>query len=723
MALDLPSNNLFKTVSKDHTILRDGSTMLPSTSSSLHKTVIIPHKFSNLFSAKGNNKLTQKQIWNVKHPDNPIDEEIVNLKDIESLKTRSEYIRVEVSKKRATVEDFNKRVEIGSWRLLTLITDNTSFSEAVIFMSDPIGNVFDLDMTFESGRNYLMFAVAKSERIIVEKLIEMKPTLLNKKDDFGRTSVHYAVLLKKSKILSLIVDSGADIFVKDINGQTPLHYAAQKSDRETYLFLKFRGSDGLLPDNFGMKPVDYITFEDDYHDILQMEIGSAKKKKKKKAKKNNTEINYKASLSPNRDSTTYSTSYYNPTRTFFNRKRQYFQRLGMLVPGKKFDFESCYSNNYDAAMKEQYEDSKPADSCPKLLDVAYSNTNRNNSMPLLLSNSLERINLVKNNLSCNEQTIKSTRLSMKDINVMGVLGKGGFGKIYCVSVKGSNELYAMKSYNKKQFFSSSIIRFLFIEKKVMVNFDHPFLIKLNYAFQNRDELFILMDYCEKKDLTSQVLKLDELQVKIMTCELILAIKALHDQNIIHRDIKPDNVFIAADGHIKLGDFGLAKEGVTKGSTHHTFCGSIAYLPPEIVRKVGHNKTIDWYLLGELLYEMVVGIPPYYGESKEALMNNILHKELDFDSAQVSDSLKDLIERLLDRNIHSRLGSKYDATEVMEHHYFVGIDWDKVYKKKFNLFVPEELVSYKLKKLNSLEFEDKVSNTDCDMALPYWSFTR
>lgn len=148
-------------------------------------------------------------------------EEIINLNDLEVLKQRSDYIRVEATKKKLTTEDFDKRVEIGSWQLLTLITDRDSFAEAVIFMSDPIANMFDLDMTFENGRNFLIYAVAKAERIIIEKLIELKPNLVNKTDDFGRTAVHYAVILKKCKILSFLIESGADFMKEDVNGQTP----------------------------------------------------------------------------------------------------------------------------------------------------------------------------------------------------------------------------------------------------------------------------------------------------------------------------------------------------------------------------------------------------------------------------------------------------------------------------------------------------------------------
>lgn len=649
-------------------------------------------------------------------------EEIINLNDLEVLKQRSDYIRVEATKKKLTTEDFDKRVEIGSWQLLTLITDRDSFAEAVIFMSDPIANMFDLDMTFENGRNFLIYAVAKAERIIIEKLIELKPNLVNKTDDFGRTAVHYAVILKKCKILSFLIESGADFMKEDVNGQTPLHLAAIRFDREIYFYLKFRGASGKVLDKVGLKPLDYIPVEQDYNDIMLMEFGSPKKTKKTGRVTSSFLIDSTSEI----ESVVGRFPFFNPTKAAFDRRRSYFHRLGIMKPATKLEQQDCYLDRYEQSMQDNYEhDHRKGRETSAILLSDQDEMDKNNSMPLQLSKSfrVERNTLAhKMRASCGDQYFNLGKITLRHLEIKGVIGKGSFGKIYCVSVKGSGNVFAMKSYNKQQFLSSSLVRFLFVEKKIMVNFDHPFLVKLYYSFQTQDKLFILMDYCEKRDLTKQVLKLDELQVKILACELVLAIKALHDREIIHRDIKPDNVFICSDGHVKLGDFGLSKDRIKKGSISHTFCGSIAYLPPEVVKKSGHNKSIDWYLLGELLYEVVMGVPPFYGDSKDALMENILHKELSLEDLPVSDSFKDLLSKLMNRDIHSRLGSRYDGVEVMEHPYFVGIDWNKVFQKKYSLFKPEQLESYKLQKHSISELEEKGSISD-DMSLPFWSFIR
>lgn len=233
-----------------------------------------------------------------------------------------------------------------------------------------------------------------------------------------------------------------------------------------------------------------------------------------------------------------------------------------------------------------------------------------------------------------------------------------------------------------------------------------------------------MEYCEKRDLSKLVGKVTEHQLKILTCEMILAVKALHHQGIVHRDIKPENVLIGTDGHIKLADFGLAKEKMRNNELTYTFCGSIAYLPPEIISKSGHNRSIDWYLLGELMYEMISGAPPFYDGNKDSLYENILHKKLEFPS-YMSDGLKDFISLLLDRNISTRLGGKFGAKEIMEHPYFVGVDWNRVYNKGYHLFDPSLLKSYALEvppQDTIPERSDSAELGHC-IELPYWSFVR
>lgn len=154
---------------------------------------------------------------------------------------------------------------------------------------------------------------------------------------------------------------------------------------------------------------------------------------------------------------------------------------------------------------------------------------------------------------------------------------------------------------------------------------HPFIVGLNYAFQTRERLFLILDYCPGGDLGKVIAKekrLSEERARIYLCEIILALEDLHKRNIIFRDLKPDNVVLDEDGHVLLTDFGLSKEGVLDNQAANSFCGSVAYLAPEMIKRTGHGKSVDWYLLGVLLYEMVVGIPPYFNNNREKLFQNI-----------------------------------------------------------------------------------------------------
>jgi len=194
----------------------------------------------------------------------------------------------------------------------------------------------------------------------------------------------------------------------------------------------------------------------------------------------------------------------------------------------------------------------------------------------------------------------------------------------------TQQLFALKVLKKEKILSHNLIRYALTERNVLSYIRHPFIVSLQYAFQSSDKLFLVLDYCPGGDLSSQLLmekRFSEQRAKIYACEIILALEELHKRDIIYRDLKPDNVVIDKDGHALLTDFGLSKEGVSDTLAAKSFCGSVAYLAPEMIKRNGHGKSIDWYLLGVVLYEMLVGVPPYFSSNKEELMNNIQRGKL------------------------------------------------------------------------------------------------
>lgn len=184
-------------------------------------------------------------------------------------------------------------------------------------------------------------------------------------------------------------------------------------------------------------------------------------------------------------------------------------------------------------------------------------------------------------------------------------------------------------------------------------------------------------------IMNREIRLTEDRARIYISEVLLALEDLHKNNIIFRDLKPENVVLDENGHALLTDFGLSKEGIEDNVATYSFCGSLAYLAPEVIRRKGHGKAVDWYLLGVLLYELVVGQPPYFSANRNKLLRNIQIAPLKL-PLFLSPEIKNLLIALLDRNPQKRLGSgKEDAGEIKAHPWFKGINWQEALERKLN----------------------------------------
>ena len=285
----------------------------------------------------------------------------------------------------------------------------------------------------------------------------------------------------------------------------------------------------------------------------------------------------------------------------------------------------------------------------------------------------------------------------------------------------------MKVLRKDKMIAHNLIKYAVVEKNVLSQTHHPFIVKLKYSFQTSTKLFLLLEYCPNGDLGKHLLfekRFSEQRAKFYICEVLLALENLHKRDIIFRDLKPDNVVLDEKGHCKLTDFGLSKEEVNDSKYAQSFCGSIAYLAPEMLKKQGHGKAVDWYLLGVLLYEMLVGVTPFFTTKKEEIFHNIEFGELKIPN-YISKNTADLLRKLLERDPLKRLGgSKKDAQEIKEHPYFKDVDWIKKKKKEIKppifsnytnkiihfyhkprLFVNEDLIT----KISEKEEQNKIIN--------------
>lgn len=328
-----------------------------------------------------------------------------------------------------------------------------------------------------------------------------------------------------------------------------------------------------------------------------------------------------------------------------------------------------------------------------------------------------------------EEIKDTSRVGPNDFELLHVLGKGSFGEVYLVRKRDTSLHYAMKVLRKDKIMGQNLTKYALTERNVLSYIRHPFIVGLNFAFQTRDKLFLILDYCSGGDLGSHLAKerrFNEYRAKTYMCEVILALEELHRLDIIYRDLKPDNIVLDEEGHAKLTDFGLSKEGVLDNTMASSFCGSVAYLAPEVLKRQGHGKAVDWYLLGVLFYEMLVGTPPYFSHNREQLFQNIQRGKLRIPSV-LSVEAKSLLRgvrymQLLQRDPGKRLGSgKSDAEEIKRHEFFTGINWNSVLNRELRPPVPHKPVIGKALILPEKVYGALHSQHDPDMHLSGWSF--
>ena len=302
-------------------------------------------------------------------------------------------------------------------------------------------------------------------------------------------------------------------------------------------------------------------------------------------------------------------------------------------------------------------------------------------------------------------------ISLKDFICLAQLGKGSFGIIYLVEKINTKEKFAMKVLNKEKIFGQKLLKYAITERNILSQNNHPFIVKLNYSFQTSSKLFLIIEYCPNSDLSKHLIKekrFIESRAKFYICELILALEYLHKKDIIFRDLKPSNILLDKDGHIKLIDFGLSKEGVNDDIYTKSFCGSIGYFAPEILLKQGYGKSVDWYSLGIIFYEMLFGTIPRFTFNKEEIIKNLKKVELNIPNF-ISKEAAELIKKLLDKNPNERLGGGgRDAMEIKENIYFKDVDWNKIYEKEIK---PPNFLNYMNSSIKYFHKPKKFVNED------------
>ncbi|XP_025807003.1 probable serine/threonine protein kinase IRE [Panicum hallii] len=313
------------------------------------------------------------------------------------------------------------------------------------------------------------------------------------------------------------------------------------------------------------------------------------------------------------------------------------------------------------------------------------------------------------------------RTSIEDFEIIKPISRGAFGRVFLARKRVTGDLFAIKVLRKADMIRKNAVESILAERDILISARNPFVVRFFYSFTCRENLYLVMEYLNGGDLYSLLRNLgclDEDMARTYIAELVLALEYLHSMNVIHRDLKPDNLLIGRDGHIKLTDFGLSKVGLINSTDDlsgpdvssvlvgdhqpadaeqraqqrqqrqkQTAVGTPDYLAPEILLGMTHGPTADWWSVGIILFELLVGIPPFNAEHPQIIFDNIMNREIPWPHVpeELSFEAYDLIDKLLMENPVQRLGAT-GAGEVKAHPFFKDINWDMLARQKV-AFIP------------------------------------
>eukprot|EP00075_Anas_platyrhynchos_P029328 XP_027318581.1 microtubule-associated serine/threonine-protein kinase 2 isoform X10 [Anas platyrhynchos] len=296
--------------------------------------------------------------------------------------------------------------------------------------------------------------------------------------------------------------------------------------------------------------------------------------------------------------------------------------------------------------------------------------------------------------------------SEEEFETIKLISNGAYGAVYLVRHKTTRQRFAMKKINKQNLILRNQIQQAFVERDILTFAENPFVVSMFCSFETKRHLCMVMEYVEGGDCATLLKNIGALPVdmaRMYFAETVLALEYLHNYGIVHRDLKPDNLLITSMGHIKLTDFGLSKIGLMSLTTNlyeghiekdtrefldKQVCGTPEYIAPEVILRQGYGKPVDWWAMGVILYEFLVGCVPFFGDTPEELFGQVISDEIAWpegDDALPPDA-QDLISKLLRQNPLERMGTG-SAFEVKQHRFFKDLDWNGLLRQKAE-FIPQ-----------------------------------
>jgi len=296
-------------------------------------------------------------------------------------------------------------------------------------------------------------------------------------------------------------------------------------------------------------------------------------------------------------------------------------------------------------------------------------------------------------------------LFLDELVIKETLGTGTFGRVRLVEnpplrahleglsiVHSANCFFALKIMKKSEVVRLKQVEHIKNEKDILAEVVHPFIVVLYHHFQDERNLYMLLEYIIGGELFTHLRKAGKFSndhTRFYAAQIVMALQYLHVDNVVYRDLKPENLLLDLTGYIKITDFGFAKHVEDRT---WTLCGTPEYLAPEIIQSKGHGKAVDWWALGILVYEMLAGYPPFYDENPFGIYQKILAGKLEF-PRHFETHARDLIRKLLTADRTKRIGNlKNGAEDIKKHKWYRGLNWAALYNKQMTAFIVPDVQS-------------------------------